>query len=30
MIIGGNPAGFIKTRVLKEQMPMHERENPNG
>ena len=29
-VVGGNPAKFIKKRVLKEQPPMHERENANG
>ena len=29
-VVGGNPAKFIKQRVLKEQPPMHERENANG
>ena len=29
-VVAVNPAKFIKERVLKEQMPMHERENPNA
>jgi len=29
-VVAGNPAKFIKKRVLKEQSPMHERENANG
>ena len=29
-VVGGNPAKFIKNRVLKEQPPMYERENASA